>query len=64
MPWSETSTVDQKRFFVADYQRGSFAMAELCRRYGVSRPTGYKWIQLINDNYFCRSTTIRTAGRV
>ena len=20
-------------------------MAELCRRYGVSRPTGYKWIQ-------------------
>jgi transposase-like protein len=37
--------VDQKRLFVADYQRGSFSMAELCRRYGVSRPTGYKWIE-------------------
>lgn len=45
MPWSETSTVDQKRLFVADYQRGSFSMAELCGRYGVSRPTGYKWIE-------------------
>ena len=52
MPWSETSTVDQKRLFVADYQRGSFAMAELCRRYGVSRPTGYKWIQRFEGEGF------------
>jgi transposase len=52
MPWSETSTVDQKRLFVADYQRRSFAMAELCRRYGVSRPTGYKWIQRFEGEGF------------
>ena len=52
MPWSETSTVDQKRLFVADYQRDSFAMAELCRRYGVSRPTGYKWIQRFEGEGF------------
>jgi len=30
MPWSETSTVDQKRLFVADYQRGSFSA--ICSR--------------------------------
>ena len=45
MPWSETDAMDQKRLFVRDYMRGSFTMAELCRRYGVSRPTGYKWIE-------------------
>jgi transposase InsO family protein len=30
--------------FIADYKRGLFSFAELCRRYGVSRKTGYKWI--------------------
>jgi transposase InsO family protein len=37
--------MDQKRLFIQDYVRGSFAMAELCRRYGISRPTGYKWVK-------------------
>ena len=44
MPWSERSTMDQKRLFIKDYQRSAFSMAELCRRYGISRPTGYKWV--------------------
>ena len=44
MPWNKTSTMDQKRLFIKDYIRGAFAMAELCRRYGISRPTGYKWV--------------------
>ena len=39
MPWNKTSTMDQKRLFIKDYIRGAFAMAELCRRYGISRPT-------------------------
>ena len=37
--------MDQKRLFIRDYVRGSFSIAELCRRYGISRPTGYKWIE-------------------
>ena len=45
MPWSETSTMEQKRLFIRDYIRGSFGVAELCRRYGISRPTGYKWVK-------------------
>ena len=44
MPWSKTSTMDQKKLFIKDYIRSGFAMAELCRRYGISRPTGYKWV--------------------
>ena len=44
MPWSETSTMDQKRLFSKDYIRGGVAMAELRRRYGISRPTGYTWV--------------------
>lgn len=44
MPWSETSPMDQRIQFVSDYLRDSFSMTELCARYGVSRKTGYKWI--------------------
>lgn len=44
MPWSETSPMDQKVQFVSDYLRDAFSMTELCERYGVSRKTGYKWI--------------------
>ena len=44
MPWCETSTMDQKRLFIKDYIRDTFAMAERCRRSGISRPTGDKWV--------------------
>jgi transposase InsO family protein len=36
--------MDQKRLFIADYLTRSFSIVELCSRYGISRPTGYKWI--------------------
>ncbi len=45
MPWSEMSPMDQKTQFIADYRRGLFSLAELCRRFGISRKTGYKWIE-------------------
>ncbi len=45
MPWSCPSTMDQKIRFIADYQRHFFALAELCRHFGVSRKTAYKWIE-------------------
>ncbi len=43
MPWSEVTVVNQRTRFVADVERGVFSMTELCRRYGISRPTGYLW---------------------
>ena len=44
MPWNETTPMDQKVQFVSDYLRNRCSMSELCLRYGVSRKTGYKWI--------------------
>ena len=44
MPWKATCAMDERFMFVADYQRGELSVSELCRQYGVSRRTGYKWI--------------------
>lgn len=44
MPWKETSSMHQRSLFIADYTRKLFPLAELCRRFGISRKTAYKWI--------------------
>ncbi len=44
MPWRETLLMDQRVQFIADYQRDVFGVADLARRYGISRKTAYKWI--------------------
>jgi len=40
----ETSVVDERRRFVRDFASGQWSMTELCERYHVTRPTGYKWV--------------------
>jgi len=45
MPWSQTSPMDQRPQFIADYLRQVLSVTELCELYGVSRKTGYKWIE-------------------
>ncbi len=45
MPWMETAPMEQRKRFIADDQRGHYSRAELCERYGISRKTGYKWLQ-------------------
>ncbi len=42
MPWQETRAMDERMAFIVDWRREEYTMAELCRRYGVSRKTGYK----------------------
>jgi transposase InsO family protein len=37
--------MDQKTQFIADYLRRTLSITELCALYGVSRKTGYKWIE-------------------
>lgn len=44
MPWSETSPMNQRLLFLADYQHDRFSFAELCARFGISRKTGYKLV--------------------
>ena len=45
MPWKETSTMDQRMQFIADYLSGRYNKKALCNHYGISRPTGDKWIE-------------------
>src|SRR5713226_4720310 len=45
MPWSQTSPMDQRTQFIADFLRESLTVSELSDLYGVSRKTGYKWIE-------------------
>jgi putative transposase len=44
MPRKEASPVDQRTQFITDFLRDTLSMTELCALYGVSRKTGYKWI--------------------
>ena len=44
MPWQETSLMDQRVQFIADYQRDDCDVAALARRYAISRKTAYKWL--------------------
>ncbi|HSN73152.1 MAG TPA: DDE-type integrase/transposase/recombinase [Steroidobacteraceae bacterium] len=37
--------MDERSEFVLSYCTGAFTMSELCARFGVSRPTGYKWLE-------------------
>ena len=44
MPWSVSTPMSQKREFIDDVVRDLYSMSELCERYGISRKTGYKWL--------------------
>lgn len=44
MPWRVTSPMHERHRFVLDAEYAHSSFAELCRRYGVSRKTGYKWL--------------------
>lgn len=43
MPWLERSTMEERISFVLAFESGTYQMAELCRRYDISRQCGYKW---------------------
>ena len=44
MPWLETSPMDQRKQFIADFHRGLQSVTELADRFEISRKTAYKWI--------------------
>lgn len=45
MPWKETCAMDQRVQFIADWLSGEYTKRALCEAYGISRPTGDKWIE-------------------
>lgn len=44
MPWREVSIMEQRREFVELAKPDGVNRRELCRRFGVSAKTGYKWL--------------------
>lgn len=44
MSWKETAVVDERLQFVEECKLGEWSMAEACRRFEISRKTGYKWL--------------------
>ena len=45
MPWQEVKPMDEKILFIADHLRETVSFSQLCERYGISRKTGYKWLE-------------------
>jgi transposase InsO family protein len=44
VPWSEVTVKDQRQEFVGLARQADANVSQLCRRYGISRRTGYKWL--------------------
>jgi len=45
MGWKVSGVVEERFRFVEDYNAEDWTVAELCRHYGISRPTAYKWLE-------------------
>jgi putative transposase len=43
MPWKEVLPMEERVNFVLEVKRGEESFSRLCRLYGISRKTGYKW---------------------
>ena len=43
MPWKVATLMSAREEFVALAASGAVSMSALCRRFGISRKTGYKW---------------------
>lgn len=45
MPWKETTTMSERKEFIQRIQEGDANISAVCREFGISRPTGYKWLK-------------------
>ena len=52
MPWLETKAVNERTRFVVGVREQGLTVAEACRRFGVSRTTGYKWLRRYDRDGF------------
>ena len=45
MPWKETCVDDERMRFIAAFKQGGWTMTDLCTEFGISRKTGYKYLE-------------------
>lgn len=45
MPWKETSVMSERKEFIKNALQQKVNFSQLCRVYGISRKTGYKWLK-------------------
>lgn len=45
MPWKEHDVIEERWRFIEDWKSEDWNLSELCDSYGITRKTGYKWIQ-------------------
>ena len=45
MPWKEQTLVSQRKAFIQQAIQSDRNMSQLCREFGISRKTGYKWLK-------------------
>ena len=44
MPWETKTVMEEREAFVLAVEQGEKSIATLCREFGISRKTGYKWL--------------------
>lgn len=49
MPWKERSVMSERLEFVMQAQQEGRNMSRLCKEFGISRKTGYKWLRRFQE---------------
>jgi len=50
MPWKETSVMEERYRFVLKAYKSQESFTQICRRFGVSTKTGYKWLKRFEES--------------
>ena len=45
MPWRVNNMIDSRKLFVKEVERDEESFNDICYKFGISRPTGYKWLK-------------------
>ena len=49
MPWKEATVMDERLRFVLDAFKSKESFTQICRRFGISTKTGYKWLKRFEE---------------
>ena len=45
MPWKKDGVLEERYRFIEEWKSEDWSLAELCQQFGVTRKTGYKWLE-------------------